>query len=153
MKKILNNKKVRNIMKKGTTLALAAAFLVNASSAYAATMGEPSGKNVKFDKNCYYNRTVEYTGTRCYVGIKLFKNATTVSEYTTNPQPLSIEGDVYYLDGELKKRKVSLDVTDYRQTTLVGKSVPAPSNHKFVSGNATFLVAGSQQGKTLEWNN
>ena len=90
---------------------------------------------------------------KVHVGLKLFKNATTTSEYTTNPQTLRITGTAYYFDGNGNKNNVSLNVKDDRQTTAIGHSVWAPNNYKFVGGSASFLVAGSQQGTTLGWNN
>lgn len=153
MKLLSNNKKLVNVLKRGTAFALTAVFLVNVPLVNATTAGEEEGKNIRFAKNCYYNRTVESTKKKCYVCLKLFKNATTTSEYTTNPQTLRITGTVYYFDGSGNKNNVSLNVKDDRQTTVIGHSVCAPDNYKFVGGSASFLVAGSQQGKTLGWNN
>jgi hypothetical protein len=153
MIRILKSKTLKKAIKKGTAFALATAFLVNVPLANAATAGEASGRNIYFATNCYYNRTVEYSGTNCYVSLKLFKNATTVSEYTTNPQTLKIAGNAYYLNGTGEKVAKSLEVIDNRQTTSIGRSVSAPQNHRFVSGWADFMVAASKQGNTITWNN
>ena len=152
MNKIVK-KKLLKIVKRGTVFALATVLFANMSPVYAETAGDKPRHNTKFAKNCYYNRSVECTSKKCFVSLKLFKNATTVSEYTTNPQPLSIEGKVYYLNGKGGRESKSLNVTDNRQTSAFGRSVSAPDNHKFICGYANFMISASQQGEPVDWNN
>lgn len=117
--------------------------------ASAATQGEESGRNIYFTTGCYYNRTFEHTSNHAYVGLKLFKNATTKTDFTNNPQVLSVYSQVYYVNSDGKTVPDSLDVSSNgRQTTAIGSST---SSHKYLSGNATYCVAGSQVGATLRW--
>ena len=117
--------------------------------ASAATQGEPSGRNVYFTTGCYYNRTFDHTSNHASVNLKLFKNSTTKTDFTSNPQVLYVDSKVYYLNSQGNVAADSLTVSSNgRQTTVIGSSV---SSHKYLSGNATYCVAANKGGETLHW--
>lgn len=153
MIRVSKSKKWLKMMKRGTACALAAILFLSAPVVQAKTKGEDPGENKYFATKCYYNRKVNYSSKKCSVTLTLFKNATTTTELTTNPQTLAIKGKQYYLNGKGDKVYHSLNVSDNRQITIICRMVSLSNDFKYVCGYADFMVAASKQGKTLEWNN